>query len=81
MKVITCPSYGPPEVLIRVVATTVTVADCHETYQPSPRGKGLVETGALKPVTDKTYSFDEIVDAHRYVDNGHKKGSVVVTVG
>jgi NADPH:quinone reductase-like Zn-dependent oxidoreductase len=40
----------------------------------------LAEAGEFKPVIDRTYSFDEMLDAHRYVDQGHKKGNVVVTV-
>jgi NADPH:quinone reductase-like Zn-dependent oxidoreductase len=42
--------------------------------------KELVEKGTLKPVMDRAYSFDEIVEAHRYVDRGHKKGNVAITV-
>ena len=34
----------------------------------------------IRPVIDRTYALDEIVDAHRYVDNGHKRGNVVITV-
>jgi NADPH:quinone reductase-like Zn-dependent oxidoreductase len=40
----------------------------------------LSESGALKPVIDRTYSLDEIVEAHRYVEEGHKRGNVIVTV-
>lgn len=37
------------------------------------------EAGAFRPVVDRTYPFEQIVAAHRYVDTGRKKGSVVVT--
>jgi NADPH:quinone reductase-like Zn-dependent oxidoreductase len=40
----------------------------------------LVESGALRPVIDRTWPLEEIVEAHRYADGGHKTGSVVVTV-
>lgn len=40
----------------------------------------LATKGEIRPVIDRTYALDDIVDAHRYVDNGHKRGNVVVTI-
>lgn len=43
--------------------------------------KRLAESGELKPVIDRSYSLEVIVAAHRYVEEGHKRGNVIVTVG
>ncbi len=40
----------------------------------------LVEAGHIMPVLDKCYPFEEIAEAHRYVENGHKKGGVAVKI-
>lgn len=44
------------------------------------RIRELVETNRIKPVNSRSYPLEQIVDAHRYVESGHKLGNVAITI-
>ena len=48
------------------------------------RGKHYIyqglESGRLKPIIDRTFPLEEIVEAHRYMESNQQKGKIVVTV-
>jgi hypothetical protein len=68
VKAVVCTRYGPPDVL-----------RLSEVSKPVPKeNQILVE---IKPVVVKIYPPEKIVDAHRYVEKGHKMGGVAITIG
>jgi NADPH:quinone reductase-like Zn-dependent oxidoreductase len=58
----------------------VTAKDWKPTAEGLRHLVELAEAGSYKPVIDRTYTLDDIVAAHTYIDTGRKKGNVVVQV-
>ncbi|MEX1363418.1 MAG: NAD(P)-dependent alcohol dehydrogenase [Nannocystaceae bacterium] len=58
----------------------VIMGDSGDTPQRLRQLVTLIEAGEVRPVVDRTYALPEVAEAHRYVEQGHKQGNVVLTV-
>ena len=68
------------DLLRSVTSKQIIAGPASEDPKHLPMLAGLAVSGKFKPIIDKVYPFEDIVDAHRRVDSGHKKGSVVVNL-
>jgi NADPH:quinone reductase-like Zn-dependent oxidoreductase len=59
----------------------VICALSNETVEDLNFIRELVEAGKIKSVIDRCYPLEQTADAHRYVESGHKRGSIVITIG
>ena len=53
----------------------------HAFHESVDRGKELLEAGKVKPVIDRRYPLSEVAEALRYLEEGHARGKLVITIG
>ncbi|WP_371484018.1 zinc-dependent alcohol dehydrogenase family protein [Kitasatospora sp. NBC_00315] len=71
---------GMPALNMRTYTVHETTTDPHRLRRAEAFVSSGLRSGALRPVVDRLFGLDEIVEAHRYMDTGTKVGKIVVTV-
>jgi NADPH:quinone reductase-like Zn-dependent oxidoreductase len=78
---------GPVSRIVKAIALSPFVGQKLRTFLATPNAEDLralrelIEEGGVMPVIDRTYPLSEVPDAIRYVEQGHARGKVVITVG
>jgi NADPH:quinone reductase-like Zn-dependent oxidoreductase len=78
---------GPVTRIVKAIALSPFVGQKLTTFLATPKAEDLralrelIEEGSVMPVIDRTYPLSEVPDAIRYVEQGHARGKVVITVG
>jgi NADPH:quinone reductase-like Zn-dependent oxidoreductase len=74
------PSSGKKVLKKAGVFVSVMKLSTRESVEDLNYLKDLIVAGKLKPVIDRCYPFEQIPEAHKYVEKGHKKGNVIIVV-